>query len=136
MKEKNAQVSLEYLLVIAVFFSALLIIIPSISNASQQLLVANDTILAKQISDLIQQEDNMFSLLADGSSKQYEFIPSNYLKIKMKNNTFEISSKQKAFLINLNSVQVFAEQEFSSKFIIQIKKEKNQTTFILSKLQS
>ncbi len=135
MKEKNAQVSLEYLLVIAIFFSSLLIIIPSMSSASQQLLIANDTILAKQISELIQQEDNMFSLLADGSSKQYEFVPSNYLKIKIENNNFEISSKQKKFSINLNSVQLFAEQEFSSKFIIQIKRENNQTTFILSKLQ-
>jgi len=120
-KKVQAQVSLEYLLILAGFFSALAIALPAISYTTEQFVLANDTLLAKDISEKLNEQINLFEFLADGSQKTFEFIPAKLISISLQNKELIISSNQKSFTIKLNSTQTFA-HEFDSKFAVIIKK--------------
>jgi len=130
-KKVQAQVSLEYLLIIAGFFSALAIALPAINYSTEQFTEANDTLLAKDIFDKLNEQINLFEFLADGSQKTFEFIPTKSISISIQNKQLTISSKQKSFKIILNSTQTFVE-EFTSKFTITIKKINNDVAFVFS----
>lgn len=129
---KNGQVSVEYLLILAAFFSVLALMLPLVSNSVDQLFFANDIILSKKIINTIENEDEKFLFLADGSNKSYEFIPSKSIFIKIKNNNLKISSGEKEFELELNNSQSDFEKEFNEKLFINIKKENNKTIFEFS----
>jgi uncharacterized protein (UPF0333 family) len=124
---KKAQVSLEYLILVAAFFSALLIILPTINNISNDFFVVNDSLLIKQVSDKISEQDNLFSFLADGSRKEFVFIPSKKILLKTFENELIISTEKKSITTKLNSKQNNLEKEFNSKFKIILEKENNKT---------
>lgn len=125
----KAQVSVEYLLVLAAFFSVLGLILPQVSISTEQLFLANDVILSKKIINIIESEDEKFLFLADGSNKKYEFIPSKEIDIKINNNNIIIGTNQKEFDLELIYSQDNFERKFSEKIYLEIKKE-NQKTII------
>jgi uncharacterized protein (UPF0333 family) len=123
----KGQVSLEFLLLIGVFFSCLLIILPIINFSVQQIMNTNDILLAKQISQIIEVEDNLFLFLGDASSKEFEFIPTKKITLKTTTNNFEAFTDQKSFTIELNDNQITKESEFTTKFFVSITKENDKT---------
>jgi len=127
----KGQISLEYLLILAGFFSAIAIALPAISYATEQFVLANDTLLAKDISEKLTEQINLFEFLADGSQKTFEFVPAKSVSILLQNKELIISSKQKSFQTNIHSTQNF-NKEFNSKFIIMIKKVNNAIEFVFT----
>ena len=119
----KAQVSLEYLLILAGFFSALAISLPAINYSVEQFSLANDTLLARDIFEKTNEQMNLFEFLGDGSKKTFEFIPTNLISISLQNKELIISSKQKSFSLKIDSTQNFS-NEFSSKFVMSIEKVK------------
>ncbi|MDD3084086.1 MAG: hypothetical protein PHP82_03625 [Candidatus ainarchaeum sp.] len=131
--EKKAQISLEYLIIITAFFSSLLIIIPSINFIVNDFLFVNDSLLMKQISEKISEQDKLFLFLSDGSRKEFEFVPAKDITLKTINNEFILSNPKKTIIINLSSKQNFFEEKFNSKFVIIIEKQNNETKIFFSK---
>ncbi|MBT4870768.1 MAG: hypothetical protein HON47_04290 [Candidatus Diapherotrites archaeon] len=125
-KKVQAQVSLEYLLILAAFFSALAIALPAINYSVDQFVQANDTMLAKNISQKLEEQFSLFEFLADGSKKTFEFVPTKDISISMQNNQLTVFTKQKSFIIQTNSKQNFS-HEFDSKFEIILTKTKGKT---------
>ena len=125
-KKVQAQVSLEYLLILAAFFSALAIALPAINFSVAQFVQANDTMLAKNISQKLEEQFSLFEFLADGSKKTFEFVPTKDISISMQNNQLTVFTKQKSFIIQTNSKQNFS-HEFDSKFEIILTKTKGKT---------
>ena len=119
----KAQVSLEYLLILAGFFSALAISLPAINYSVEQFSLANDTLLARDIFEKINEQINLFEFLGDGSKKTFEFIPTKSISISLRSGELMISSKQKSFSLKIDSAQKFS-NEFSSKFVMSIEKVK------------
>jgi uncharacterized protein (UPF0333 family) len=124
---KKAQVSLEYLLILAGFFSIFALLLPSVSFATQSFNSAQDTILAKQISEKILEQSNVFFYLGDGSKKQFEFIPQNKINFKSKGTKIIVSSSQKSFEVETSFLQKIAEEDFLEKFFILIEKKDGKT---------
>jgi uncharacterized protein (UPF0333 family) len=123
----KGQVSLEFLLLIGVFFSCLLIILPIINFSVGQIMNTNDILLAKQISQIIETEDDLFSFIGNDSSKEFEFIPTKKITLKTTGNSFEVFTDQKSFAIELNDKQETKETEFTTKFFVSITKENDKT---------
>ena len=119
----KAQVSLEYLLILAGFFSALAISLPAINYSVEQFSLANDTLLARDIFEKTNEQMNLFEFLGDGSKKTFEFIPTKSISISLRSGELMISSKQKSFSLKIDSTQNFS-NEFSSKFVMSIEKVK------------
>jgi uncharacterized protein (UPF0333 family) len=126
-KKAKGQISLEFLLIITVFFSSLLIILPTINYSSQQIMQANDIILSKQIFQITEKEVQQFAFLADGSRKEFEFIPTKEIMLETKSNTFKISTQNKSFSLTLPNNQINSIKSFSKKFKIIIEKIKGNT---------
>ena len=124
---KKAQVSLEYLLIVSAFFSALLIIIPSVSIVTNDFLLANDAILIKQISEKVVEQEQLFLFLSNGSRKEFVFVPAREINLKTINNSLILSNPKKSLTISLSSKQNLLEQKFESKFKIIIEKQNNET---------
>ncbi len=124
---KRAQVSLEYLILVAAFFSALLIIIPSITFVVNDFLLINDSLLLKQISEKVLEQDSLFSFLSDGSRKEFEFVPAQEITLKTINNNFILSNPKKSIIVELFATQNNVEKKFDSKFRLIIEKSNNQT---------
>ncbi|MFA5763739.1 MAG: hypothetical protein WC915_02915 [archaeon] len=123
----RGQVSLEFLLLIGVFFSCLLLILPAINFSMQQIMNTNDVLLAKQISQIIENEDELFLFTGNGSTKEFEFIPTNKITLQTQGNNFEVFTDQKKFSVELSGIQDSHKTEFTTKFFISIKKENNIT---------
>jgi len=123
---KKAQVSLEYLLILAAFFSALAIALPAINYSVDQFALVNDTLLAKDISQNLEEQFSLFEFLGDGSKKTFEFVPTRNIFMSLQNKQLIISTEQKSFIVQTNSQQTFS-QEFSSKFTITLTKINNKT---------
>jgi uncharacterized protein (UPF0333 family) len=123
----RGQVSLEFLLLIGVFFSCLLLILPAINFSMQQIMNTNDVLLAKQISQIVENEDDLFLFTGNGSSKEFEFIPTNKITLKTQGNNFEVFTEQKKFTTILSGIQTTKEISFTTKFFISIKKENDIT---------
>jgi hypothetical protein len=126
-KRACAQVSLEYLILLAAFFSALAIIIPSISFASEQILFAQDTLLAKEITQVVREQVSLFSFLADGSEKTFEFFPAKKIIVSCSQNSLSVSSPQKEFVVDAQCSEFFFSSEFTKKFSLSVKKISGKT---------
>lgn len=129
---KNGQVSVEYLLILAAFFSVLTLMLPLISSSVTQLYFTNDVILSKKIINIVESEDERFLFFSDGSNKIYEFVPSKLINIKINNKNLTISSNEKKFDLELNNIQQDFEKDFDKKFYLNIKKENGKTEFIFN----
>jgi hypothetical protein len=127
----KGQVSLEYLLILAGFFSALAISLPALNYSIDQFSQATDTMLAKDIYQKLSEQVTLFEFLANDSIKTFEFIPINNISISLENKNLTIFTEQKVFTLKINSNQVFT-NEFKSKFIIILKKENELTNIYFS----
>jgi len=127
--EQRAQVSLEYLLLLAAFFGALALILPAISFSVNEFYSSNDTILAKNVSEQIKEQINLFSFLGDGSKKVFDFFPSQKIVLYSNNQSIFVSSSKKEFEIIFPNKQNFSRKEFNSKFFIQIEKKGSEIVF-------
>ena len=125
----RGQVSLEYLLIFAGFCSALLIIIPTINFVTNNLFITNDTLLAKNISETIFEQEALFSFLENGSRKEFVFSPVKEINVSIVNNEIKISTLQKEFVVNTKDSQEFSNNIFNSKFYLIVEKKQNKTTF-------
>jgi len=125
----KGQVSLEYLLILAGFCSALLIIIPTINFVTNNLFITNDTLLAKDISKTIYTQDSLFSFLENGSKKEFVFSPVKELSISKTNYEIKISTIQKEFVIPTKDIQEFQNEVFNSKFYLVVEKKLDKTIF-------
>lgn len=123
----NAQVSLEYLLILASFFSVFSIILSSVVFAMDSFNSAQDTIFAKQISEKVSEQVQMFSYLGNGSRKEFEFSPHNKISFHSEGTKIIISSEQKSFEIETLFQQNIQKTIFSEKFKIIIEKNNDRT---------
>lgn len=128
----EAQASLEYLLLLCAFFSALAIALPSITFSVQQFLGASDAVLAKSIASQIQEQDSLFRFLADGSAVSLEFVPAKGISIYSKGNEIVVAGGEREFRAALSSAQVIPKQDFSKKFFVSISKSAGQTRISLA----
>jgi len=126
VKEKTfcscGQVSLEYMLILAAFFSALAIALPAITYSTNEFKIASDSLLAKSIFEKAREQISLFDFLADGSEKIFEFTPTKMIFVESSADKLTISSEKKSFTIKKENNLGFS-KEFSSKFFMRIKKE-------------
>lgn len=128
--KKKGQVSLEYLILIAAFFSALLIIIPTINLIVNDFLIMNDSLLLKQISEKISEQDKLFVFLGDGSRKEFEFFSTKEILLKTSGKNFILSNSKTNLSVLLYSNQITNEKNFDSKFKIIIEKINGETKIL------
>jgi len=124
-KKNKGQSSIEYLLILTAFFASLGIILPIIESSTGSFLLISDTILAKNISEELKEQCNLFNYSGNGSSKEYIYLPSKMIKIKSDAKIITISpsnDNSKEYIFSCKNSSVF-EKSFESKFIITISKE-------------
>jgi len=125
LMNSKAQSSLEYLLLLASFFAVLGLVLPVISATTQSFLGAEDDLLAKHISQEVQEQVNLMAFLGNGSVKQLEFIPAKFIRLYSSGNELFIESENKKFNVTFSTPQLILKQEFSGKFLIKILKNQN-----------
>jgi len=131
----HGQASIEYLLLLCAFFSALAIALPSIAFSVEQFLGASDAALAKSIASQIQEQDSLFRFLADGSAVSLEFVPTKGISIFSQGNEIVVFGGEREFRATLSSTQVIPRQDFASKFFVGISKSGGVTKIsVLSQL--
>ena len=124
----NGQVSLEFLLLLAGFFSVLAIIIPASINLFEVSIFAldarNASIFSEQLSSAIEE----LSILEDGSMKTLFLNPLLEWRIVSQNNKIVIEvidekiGKQKSFIFESNENLSEFNENFSSKSRIIVEK--------------
>lgn len=129
-KYLRGQVSLEYLLILVSFFAVLSLIIPVMFFSINQIFLVIDTINAREISSIIEKNDELFLFLSNNSLKRFEFNPVNKINISILNNKIIVGSGEKEFKVIVNDFQEKFEKTFSKKFYLEIKKENNTSKFI------
>lgn len=97
MSNLRGQISLEYLLVLAAFFAALVIFLPAVNYATEKVFESSSAILAKNISNKLSEECSLFSFLGDGSKKYFHFVNTNKLSFSSNGKTISVSSGEKEF---------------------------------------
>jgi virulence-associated protein VagC len=103
------------------------IMLPSVSYAIDSFNSAQDTVLAKQISEKISEEASMFYYLGNGSKKELEFFSQNKIVIHSEGTKIIISSAQKSFESETFFNQNISETQFQQKFFLIVEKKENQT---------
>ena len=119
----KAQVSVEYMLLLAAFFGILAITLPVTMQTAQDFLSSSDNLLAKRISEELKEEINLQTFLGNGSSKIMEYSPAKTLTIYSQGSQVVIEGKGKTYLVETSFPQLIIRQELSTKFIVQVKKE-------------
>ena len=120
--KKKGQISLEFLLVLLGFFSALAIVLPAVSASMHSFFEASDSALAKQIAAKIQDEASSFEFLGDGSKMVFEFVPSEKITVSSEGNRVFFSTSSKKFEAVFNAPQNVPQQDFAAKFFVEIEK--------------
>lgn len=124
-KKNKGQSSIEYLLILTAFFASLGIILPIIESSTNSFLLISDTILAKNISEELNEQCNLFNYSGNGSSKEFIKLPSKMIKIKSDTKMITIlpsNDNGKEYVVYCKNNSVF-EKNFESKFSITISKE-------------
>lgn len=124
-KLSKGQSSIEYLLILTAFFASLGVIIPVIDNTMDQFFTVNDTLIAKNVSEKINEYCSIFYFGGNGSIKEFTITPSNEIIIKSDSKNFFISSSQKSFKINCKINSVF-EKIIQTKTKFTLIKENNE----------
>ncbi len=120
----KGQVSMELLLISAGFFTALAIILPSVSFALGELLISNDAITIKNTGLQINAEKEFLELLANNSKKEVVISPINNISVNIKNKSLILFNERKETVINFKSDQKSQNNIFSSPFVILLEKKK------------
>ena len=128
MQAVKGQVSIEYLLLLAAFFSALIIILPQVSFAVDQFFATSDTLLAKQIANTLGEEVRLFEFLGNDSKKEFSFSPAKEITLTTQNAAFLAATTQKQFSLALPNPQTNKITTFTKKFTITIQKQNNLIT--------
>ena len=124
----SAQVSLEYLILLAGFFSVLALIVPQTIKLFEVSIFTLDAKNASAFSQELSSTINELSILEDGSIKTISFTPLLEWRISSQNNIIQIEvidekiQKQKLFSIQTNEEIVSFIQTFSSKSSIKLAK--------------
>ena len=108
----KAQVSLEYLLIIAGFFSVLIILVPAIISSVNAFESAQDTMLAQRISDKLDQTSRLFNFLGNGTIKKMSFTPVKSIFVWSEGKKVIVASESKQFEVLFEDEQVIPKQEF------------------------
>lgn len=124
----HGQVSVEYLLLLAAFFAALGIILPSVAASTNAFLSASDSALAKHIATDTHENVVLLSSMGNNSSLEEEYVPSQKITLYSKANTIVVSAG-KEFAIEFPDAQVFVSHEFKEKFVIRLTKENGKVVF-------
>lgn len=119
----KAQVSLEYLLIMAGFFSILVVLVPAITNSINAFESAQDTVLAERITDSLNQNSRLFDFLGNGTIKTLTFTPTKSISVWSEGKKIFVASEAKQFEVLFQSEQNIPKQEFTSKFSLTIEKE-------------
>jgi uncharacterized protein (UPF0333 family) len=131
-KEVQGQASLEYLLIFAAFFIILLMVLEIVIFSFNNLESVSDALLLRKIANIVEEEDEKFAFLSNGSKKEFEFIPSDKLNIELNNNFLILNSKEKEIKIELKNTQESFNKEFNKKFTLIILKENNKAIFLFN----
>ncbi len=121
----RAQSSIEYLLLLTAFFGVLGVMLPVMSQTTQSFLSAGDELLAKRISNDLNEQVSLMKFLGDGSIKQFDYFASKSITVSSRGTSILFSSGEKEFPVEMGVVQVFPKQEFNGKFVITIQKLSN-----------
>lgn len=122
LKQKKAQVSLEFLIVLVAFFSLLLIFTPIIARIHNIGVLALEKKKAQAFAEEFSQTLDEFSLLSDGSKKQLQIktlipwkieITEKELLIELQANSEEkeASTVSKKFSQKINPSSTYCEME-------------------------
>jgi hypothetical protein len=128
-QQKKAQVSLEYMLLLCAFFAMLAFVLPVMIDSTNSFLSSSDVVLAKRIADEVNEEVSLFSFLADGSSKSFEYFPAKSIIVYSRKTSIVFEANGKEFLSDFASTQFFPKKEFSSKLSFILKKEGGKVLF-------
>jgi hypothetical protein len=121
----GAQVSLEYLLLLAAFFAALVLVLPVASSSATQFLESSDVLLAKRIVANINEKVSLLQFLGSGSRFELEYFPAKEVVIYSKGNQIVVSVGNKEFVATTDSQQLLLRESFVRQFkIIILKNEK------------
>ena len=127
--ETKAQSSIEFLLVLLGFFSALAIIVPAVSFTANASLFASDAVNAKSFVQEIETTVQDFALFSDGSVREISFSPINAWQISSNNKELKVfvqsSVSEKEFVILFPNQIVFLQKTFSGPSSIKIRKTGN-----------
>jgi hypothetical protein len=120
---EKAQVSLEYLLLLAAFFSAFAVLLPVISDSAKNFLYASDVVLAKRISSEVTEQVSLMAFLGDGSAKKFEYFPSKSIVVFSRGNGVVFSAQGKEFFSDCGSPQLLVKQEFEANFSVSLSRD-------------
>ena len=87
----HAQISLEYMIVLAALFSVILVFIPMISETYEAGLFAVDVLNAKTFSNNFSNSLSELNFFSDGAKKRFEINPLNTWEIECKNRVLKIT---------------------------------------------
>jgi hypothetical protein len=132
-KSECGQSSLEYLLLLAAFFSFFGLMLPVIINITQNLVSSSDDLLAKHISEEVQEQVGLFEFLGAGSEKSLEYSPASNISISSIGAEIFIDSARKQFKVTCSSAQNIPKQDFNQRFFIKIQKEVDNIKVFASK---
>lgn len=119
---QKGQSSLEYLILVTVFFSILGIVLPVASNTVDSFLAASDDLLAKQIFEDLSESISLMNFLGEGSEKTFEYHPIKNISFSSSATKVIISTDSKSFEVETNSIQVIPKTTFEKSFFVTIKK--------------
>ncbi|MBT4597194.1 MAG: hypothetical protein HOC95_04425 [Candidatus Diapherotrites archaeon] len=128
----KGQVSIEYLLLLAAFFSALIIILPQVSFAVDQFFATSDTLLAKQIANTLEEEVRLFDFLGNDSKKEFSFSPAKEITLTTQNAKCIVATTQKQFSLTLPNAQPNKTTAFTKRFNVKIQKQNDLITITFS----
>jgi len=120
---QKAQVSLEYLLLLAAFFAIFAIFVPVAAEVSTGFLGASDDFLAKRIAHDLNEQVSLFSLLGEGTKKTIEYSPALKIIIYSQGNEVVVDSGRKQFRATFPITQIIPKQEFVRKLSLTLFKD-------------
>ncbi|MFA5357364.1 MAG: hypothetical protein WC308_00360 [archaeon] len=125
----RGQSSLEFLLLLLGFFSALAILLPAISFSMDAFFEANDTALAKQIAERVQSTAGDFDFFGNGSKTVFEFVPARSIIVSSDGRSIFFATSSKRFEVIFAVPQNFQLKEFKEKFFVELGKENGAVVF-------
>jgi hypothetical protein len=126
---QSGQSSLEFLLLLLAFFSALALVLPAVSYSADAFFGAADSSLAKQIASEVRERASEMEFMGDGSRIVQEFVPARGISVFSDGNKIIFSSGQKSFEAIFSRPQAFARRDFNSKFFVEVGRSGGQVVF-------
>ena len=121
----GAQVSLEYLLLLAAFFAAFALVLPIVSYSTSQFLASSDVLLAKRISVDLAEKVSLLQFLGDDSQFEGEYFPAKEIVLYSAGSKVLVAASGKEFVVDTNFVQIIPKASFVRQFKIIVLKRSN-----------